>query len=71
MEFVEETNIKEKIFEFIYGCALHDEILQLAFKGEKKWIYKVENAKNELRKYIDKIILLMVFRIKKNMMLFS
>lgn len=64
MEFVKnwnkdavENKIKGKIFEFVYGCALHDAILQLAFKGEKKWIYKVDKAKNELRKYIDKIIL--------------
>ena len=28
MEFVKEDNIKRKIFEFIYGCAVHDVILQ-------------------------------------------
>ena len=51
-----ENKIKNKIFEFVYGCALHDAILQLAFKGEKKWIYQVNGAKNELKKYIDIII---------------
>ena len=56
MGFVKEDNIKGKIFEFVYGCALHDAILQLAFKDEKRWIYEVVEAKNELRKYIDKII---------------
>lgn len=45
-----EEKIKDRLFEFIYGCALHDAILQLAFKGEKKWIYEVNAAKNELKK---------------------
>ena len=40
-----EEKMKDRLFEFIYGCALHDAILQLAFKGEKKWIYEVNAAK--------------------------
>ena len=54
-----ENKIKDKIFEFVYGCALHDAILQLAFKGEKKWIYQVNGAK----------FLRMVFQVKKRMMM--
>ncbi len=36
-----ENKIKDKIFEFVYGCALHDAILQLAFKDEKNGFIKL------------------------------
>ena len=52
-----EEELKEQLFDFIYGCALRDAILQLSFRGAKKWIYQVDEAKKALRKYIDKIIL--------------
>ncbi len=51
-----EKELKGRLFDFIYGCALRDAILQLSFRGEKKWIYQVDEAKKALKKYIDKII---------------
>ena len=51
-----QDEISTRIFNFVYGCAMHDAILQRAFIGKKDWIVKVENAKCHLRKYIDYII---------------
>ena len=51
-----QDEISTRIFRFIYGCAMHDAILQRAFIGKKDWIVKVEDAKNHLQKYIDFIL---------------
>lgn len=51
-----QSEISNRIFNFVYGCAMHDAILQRAFIGKKDWVVKVENAKSHLRKYIDRII---------------
>ena len=47
--------ITNKVFEFIFECAMRDATLQKAFKGEKNWIGKVTEAQLPLRKYIDKL----------------
>ena len=52
----EQEKILDKIFDFIYGCALHDAVLQRAFKGEKAWIRGLEEPKKKLREYIEKVI---------------
>ena len=44
------------VFNFIYGCALHDAVLQKAFIGDRKWINNVSEAKQSVKKYVDKII---------------
>ena len=51
-----QKEILTRIFNFVYGCAMHDAILQRAFIGKKDWVVKVENAKDHLRRYIDRII---------------
>lgn len=51
-----QDEISTRIFDFVYGCAMHDAILQRAFIGKKDWVVKVEDAKDHLRKYIDCII---------------
>ena len=51
-----QDEISARIFNFVYGCAMNDAILQRAFIGKKDWVVKVENAKGCLRKYIDCII---------------
>lgn len=51
-----ENELSTKVFNFIYGCSMHDAILQKAFKGKKDWIGKVEQAKPILREYIDCIL---------------
>lgn len=58
-EFVEMYNnstTESKIFEFIYGCAMHDAVIQLAFTGSKRWVGQVDGAKNAVKEYIDNII---------------
>ena len=57
MQYIYDMNeISNKIFDFIYGCSMHDAILQRAFIGKKDWVGKVEKAKVALRKYIDVVI---------------
>lgn len=51
-----QDEITNRIFNFVYGCAMHDAILQRAFIGKKDWVAKVEKAKSHLRKYIDCIL---------------
>lgn len=45
-----------RIFNFIYGCALHDAVLQKAFKGERKWIEEITEAKEFVKEYINDVI---------------
>lgn len=52
----EQEKILDKIFDFIYGCALHDAVLQRAFIGKKAWIGELKEPKKELRKYIEKVM---------------
>jgi len=54
--YYNKEEISTKVFEFLYGCAMHDAILQQAFKGKKEWVGKVEQAKPFLREYIDCIV---------------
>ena len=51
-----QDEISARIFNFVYGCAMHDAILQRAFIGKKDWVAKVEKAKNHLRKYVDCVL---------------
>ena len=48
--------LSNKIFNFIFGCAMHDATLQQAFKGKKDWIGKVVDAQKPLTTYIDKVL---------------
>ena len=49
--------IEEKIFNFVYKCAMHDAILQQSFKGEEKsWVSEIKEPKIILKGYIDKIL---------------
>lgn len=50
------NEISDRVWVFIYGCAMHDAILQQAFTGDKDWIGKVEEPKKILRKYIDRVL---------------
>ena len=45
------------VFNFIYGCALHDAILQKSYNStDKKWIRDVSCAQALVRNYIDCIL---------------
>lgn len=48
--------MNDTVFNFVYGCAMHDAILQKAFDGEKKWVGQVAEAKTILRGYVDKVL---------------
>ena len=50
----DEMNIRT--FSFIYGCALHDAILQKAFRGKKDWIAKVTLAQEPVKEYINSVL---------------
>lgn len=52
----DRQTISNKIFEFIYGCAMRDAILQKAFIGEKSWVEGIEEPKSILKTYIDKVL---------------
>lgn len=52
----DKDELSAKVFDFIYGSAMRDAILQRAFNGKKDWVGGVENAKDHLRKYVDCII---------------
>ena len=54
--YYNREEISTKVFDFLYGCSMHDAILQQAFKGKKEWIGKVAEAKPFLREYIDCIV---------------
>ena len=60
--------LSNKIFNFIFGCAMHDATLQQAFKGKKDWIGKVVDAQKPLTTYIDKV-LKMNSKVKKTMII--
>ena len=51
-----KTEMNERTFSFIYGCALRDAILQKAFIGKKDWIAKVTEAQAPVREYIDSVL---------------
>lgn len=48
--------VSNRIFGFIYGCAMRDAILQKAFIGEKSWIEGIEKPKAILMSYIEKVL---------------
>ncbi len=49
--------INQKVFHFVYGCALRDAILRGSFKGKnKEWIGELDQPKNIVRNYIDQLL---------------
>lgn len=52
----DQEYISNKVFEFVYDCALRDATLQQAFKGRKDWIKEIDEARMCLREYIDKLL---------------
>ena len=52
----DENCMKEAIFNFAYNEALKDATLMRAFKGEKKYLFKCEEARKTVKDYIDSII---------------
>lgn len=48
--------IEEKVFGFIYGCGMHDAILQKSFTGERKWVGEVKAPIALLREYADRVL---------------
>ena len=55
MQNYSQEILTNKAFAFVFGCAMHDAILQQAFKGKKDWVGKVTEAQLPLREYIDKL----------------
>ena len=55
MQKYSQEVLTNKVFEFVFGCAMHDAILQQSFKGKKDWVGKVTEAQSPLREYMDKI----------------
>ena len=49
--------MNNRTFSFIYGCALHDAILQKAFLGKKDWIATVTSAQKPIKEYINSVLL--------------
>ena len=56
MYVYDETRLNQAVFNFIYGCALRDAILQKSFVGEKAWIAKVTEAEMLVKEYIDAVL---------------
>ena len=52
----DQEYISNKVFEFVYDCALRDATLQQAFKGKKEWIKEIDEARMCLREYMDKLL---------------
>ena len=50
-----ERTIDDAIFDFIYNAALNDATRRV-YKGEKKEVEKIDEAKNIVRKYVDNIL---------------
>ena len=48
--------LEQRVFTFIYGCALRDAILEKSFEGEKAWINKVTEAIDPVKTYIDQVL---------------
>lgn len=48
--------LDDRVFVFIYGCAMHDAILQKSFTGEKKWVGQVSEARTAVKHYIDSVL---------------
>ena len=51
-----KANLDDHVFHFIYGCAMHDAILQKAFEGKKDWVGKVTEAEKLVKGYIGRIL---------------
>ena len=56
MYIYDRAILDDHVFNFIYGCALHDAVLQKAFNGERTWIADVMEAKETVKKYIQSIV---------------
>lgn len=52
-----KNGMSDLVFNFIYGCALRDAILQKAFEcDDKSWVCKVQAAKITVKEYIDAVL---------------
>ena len=51
-----KESMNSKAFAFIYGYAIRDAILQQAFKGDKKWIEEISEARNVVREYANRVL---------------
>lgn len=55
----ENINIDDKVFRFIYVEAMKDAVVQLAYKGEKKWLMESDiltPLKGEIEPLINKVL---------------
>lgn len=52
----EKEKFEQKSFNFIYGCALRDAVLQKSFVGDKAWINNVTKAIAPVKTYIDLVL---------------
>lgn len=49
--------MREKMFAFLYGCAMHDAILQKAFDAtEKTWVGEVTAPIQYVQEYVDRVL---------------
>lgn len=52
-----KVKMDEKVFNFIYGCALRDAILQKSYNGERTWIGSdVPEAQSYVKEYIYRVL---------------
>lgn len=54
-----KMKLDDKIFRFVYITAMRDAVIQLAYKGNKKWLMESEiilSLKKEIEPLIDKVI---------------
>lgn len=53
-----DVKIDEKVFIFIYGCALRDAILQKSYVGKRTWIGSdVPEAQGYVKDYINRVLM--------------
>ena len=52
----DQEYISNKVLEFIYDCALRDATLQQAFKGKKDWIKEIDEARQRMRVFTDRLL---------------
>lgn len=51
-----QNTIEDEMFNFIYLFAMRDATMRGAFKGEKKWVFKVVGAKSAAKSYVDNVL---------------
>lgn len=55
----DKMNLDDKIFRFIYIEAMRDAVIQLSYKGEKKWLMKLDfinSLKDEIEPLVNKVL---------------